>query len=77
MHLDGELGSAFGGNRLSETVLPNKYTRQMTVLETLEFVRTRSTEIITITDIESYSRSSIELCCAPLSAISASRQSTI
>ncbi|WP_234680355.1 AraC family transcriptional regulator [Bradyrhizobium monzae] len=40
-------------NRLSETVLPNKYTlsSERIVLETLEFVRTRSTEIINITDI--------------------------
>jgi len=40
-------------NRLNETVLPNKYTLsyERIVLETLEFVRTRSTEIINITDI--------------------------
>ncbi|MGY4474769.1 helix-turn-helix domain-containing protein [Bradyrhizobium sp. USDA 3364] len=40
-------------NRLSETVLLNKYTisSERIVLETLEFVRTRSTEIINITDI--------------------------
>jgi Helix-turn-helix domain len=40
-------------NRLNETVLPNKYTlsSERIVLETLEFVRTRSTEIINIADI--------------------------
>jgi hypothetical protein len=40
-------------NRLSETVLPNKYTlsSERIVLETLEFIRTQSTEIINITDI--------------------------
>ncbi|MET4177120.1 AraC family ethanolamine operon transcriptional activator [Bradyrhizobium sp. LA6.1] len=40
-------------NRLSEAVLPNKYTlsSERIVLETLEFVRKRSTEIINITDI--------------------------
>jgi len=40
-------------NRLSETVLPNKYTlsSERIVLEALEFVRTRSTRIINIADI--------------------------